>query len=152
MKNLENILAEHSIFKGIDYRYIKFIAACASNVTFAAGDYIFREGDQVNHFYLLRHGRVAIEIYNPAGDPIIVDTITADDVLGWSWLFPPHKTLFDARAIEQIRAIALNATCIRDKCEKDHDFGYVFATRFASIMIKRLQATRFRLCDFYGAK
>jgi CRP/FNR family transcriptional regulator, cyclic AMP receptor protein len=152
MHDLETILANHPIFKGIDDRYIKFIMGCASNVVFNANEYIFREGDEVNHFFLIRHGRVAIETYNPASEPIVIDTIGVDDVLGWSWLFPPHRTFFDARATELVRAIALDATCFRNKCEEDHDFGYVFAMKFASVMVKRLQATRFRLFDIYGAK
>jgi CRP-like cAMP-binding protein len=71
-------------------------------------------------------------------------------VLGWSWLFPPYRWHFDARALELTRAIALDGKCLREKCEEDHDLGYELVKRVAQIIMERLQATRLQLLDVYG--
>jgi len=150
MRTLESVLAEHPFFKGLDPRYLELLAGCASNVRFNAGEFIFHEGEEANRFYLIRHGKVALEIFVPERGPVTIQTIDAGDVLGWSWLFPPYRWHFDARAIELTRAIAFDGQCLRSKCDEDHDLGYELMQRFARIITERLQATRLQLLDVYG--
>ena len=50
-----------------------------------------------------------------------------------------------------IGAIAFDGACLRGKCEADHDLGYELMQRIAQVIIERLQATRLRLLDVYGA-
>ena len=129
---------------------MKFIAGCATNVRFKAEEFLYREGDEANNFFVLREGKVAIEAFSPKRGAITIQTLTADDVLGWSWLFPPYHTHFGARAIEPTRALCLDGKCLRNKCEEDHDLGYELMKRFSEVMIQRLQATRLQLLDIYG--
>ncbi len=152
MQTLEPILAAHPFFQDLDPRHLQLIVGCASNVRFDAGQFIFREGEAANQFYLLRHGTVRLEIFVPERGPLIVQTLGAGDVLGWSWLFPPYRWHFDARAATLVRAIALDGTCLRTKCEDDHDLGYALVKRFAHVMMQRLQATRLQLLDIYGVR
>ncbi|HVR13489.1 MAG TPA: hypothetical protein VMS41_06900, partial [Gaiellaceae bacterium] len=72
------------------------------------------------------------------------------EVLGWSWLFPPHRWHFDARALTAMRATAFDAACLRGKCDQDPKLGYDLMSRFAQVLIERLQWTRLRLLDIYG--
>jgi CRP-like cAMP-binding protein len=50
-------------------------------------------------------------------------------------------------AVADVRAVALDGECLRSKCEKDHDFGYEMLKRLASVMERRLEATRRQLVD-----
>ena len=150
METLEPILAEHSFLKGLESCYIQLIVGCASNVRFSPGQFIFREGEEANHFYIIRHGKVAVEIFTPDRGAIVVQTIGEGEILGWSWLIPPYHWHFDARAVELTRAIALDGKCLRGKCQEDHDLGYELLKRFAHILEQRLQATRLQLLDVYG--
>lgn len=150
METLERILAEHPFFAGLDARYIQLIVGCATNVRFDAGQFIFREGEEANEFYIIRHGKVALEIFVPGRGPVIIQTLGEGEILGWSWLIPPYHWRFDARAVELTRAIALDGRCLRAKCEDDHDLGYELLKRFAHIIEQRLQATRLQLLDVYG--
>jgi CRP/FNR family transcriptional regulator, cyclic AMP receptor protein len=81
---------------------------------------------------------------------MVIQTIEDGDVLGWSWLFPPYRWHFNARTIEETRAIALDGVCLREKGEIDHDFGYELVKRVALIIMERLQATRLQAMDVYG--
>ena len=152
METLERILSEHPFLKGLDKSYIELIVGCASNVRFNAGEFIFREGEEANKFYFIRHGRVALEIFVPERGAITIQTLGEGDVLGWSWLFPPYRWHFDARALELTRAIALDGKCLREKCEENHDLGYELMKRFAHVIEERLQATRIQLLDIYGVR
>jgi CRP-like cAMP-binding protein len=119
---------------------------------FDAGQFVFREGEEANQFYIIRKGKVALEIFSPEKGPIIIDTLGDGEVLGWSWLIPPYHWRFDARAVELTRAIALDGKCLRNKCEEDHDLAYELLKRFAHLMEERLEATRLQLMDIYGGQ
>lgn len=151
MQTIEQELAHHPFFAELDPRYVALIAGCGSNVQFEQDAYIFREGEQANQFYVIRHGRVALETSSPQTQRLTIETIEAGETLGWSWLFAPYRWHFSGRALEPVRAIALDGACLREKCDRDHDFGYVIMQRFASIIVERLQATRLQLLDLYAS-
>jgi CRP/FNR family cyclic AMP-dependent transcriptional regulator len=152
MKGLKALIQDHPFFAGLDDDYLELAAGCASNRHFKAGEYLFHEGDAADRFYLLRSGRVRLEIAAPGRGPVIVETIQSGEVIGWSWLFPPYLWQFDAQATQTVRATAFDGNCLREKCAANHDLGYELAMRSAQILIQRLQATRLQLLDVYGTR
>src|SRR5258708_37859914 len=107
METLERILAEHPFFQGLEADYLQLMVSCASNVRFAAGELIFREGEEANKFYLLREGRIVLDVAAPRHATITIQTLGAGEVLGWPRLIPPYRWRFDARATEPTRVSAL---------------------------------------------
>lgn len=150
METLERIIREHPFFSDLASPYADLITGCASNVRFDAGAYIFREGGEANEFYLIRSGKVALEIFPPHRKPIVLATTAEGEILGWSWLLPPYQWKFNARAMEATRAIALDGKCLRTKCEANHDLGYELLKRFAQVIEQRLESTRLQLLDVYS--
>lgn len=149
-RTLESILAEHDFFKGLAPEYLEFVVGCASNVRFERDEFLFHEGRQAEALYFIREGRVALELFTTQRGPVTLQTLGVGEVVGWSWLIPPYLWRSDARALERTRAIALDGTCLRHKCDEDHDLGYELMKRFAHIMEKRMQAAQMQLLDLYG--
>ena len=152
MEGLENILAEQPFLAGLAPAHRTLLTGCARNHRFDAGGYLFREGDAANEFFLIRHGRVALEITAPGQAPIVFTTLGPGDVVGASWIVPPYRWMFDARAVELVRAVGIDAKCLRGKCDSDHSFGYDMMKRFLPILAQRLQATRLQVLDVYGKR
>jgi CRP/FNR family transcriptional regulator, cyclic AMP receptor protein len=150
METLERIIAEHPFFARLDAQYTTLLTGCASNTRFDSGKYLFKEGQEANEFFLIRQGRVALEILAPQRKPIIVQTLGEGEILGWSWLVPPYLWKFHARAVELTRAIAFDGKCLRTKCEQNHDLGYELLKRLATVIGQRLEATRLQLVDVYA--
>ena len=150
-QGLEQIVSEHPFLADLAAEHCHLVTGCAKNVRFEAGSYILREGEPADEFYLIREGRVALEIHAPGKREIIFQTVGPGEIIGVSWLVPPYRWSYDARAIDQVRAISLDARCLRRKCDTDHDLGYEMMTRFVPILVQRLQATRLQLLDLYGA-
>ncbi|UCH24986.1 MAG: cyclic nucleotide-binding domain-containing protein [Trueperaceae bacterium] len=150
-RDLSRSLAQHAFFRGMDEKHLVFLAGCAKNVLFDQGTFIFREGEKAGVFYLLRYGQVALEVHGPRKGQIRFQSLHEDDVLGWSWLFPPYTWHFDARALSLVRAFAFDGVCVREKCDADHELGYQLMSRFAEVMVGRLQAARLQCLDLYGA-
>jgi CRP-like cAMP-binding protein len=151
METLNRIISEHPYFRGMRDEQLDLIAGCASNVRFKAGEPLFLEGGEANQFFIIREGKVALEVHTGTEHPIVIQTVGSGEVLGWSWLIPPHRWRFDARALEGTRAFALDGACLRRKCEEDHDLGFELLKRFSTTMAERLQATRRQLLDVYHA-
>lgn len=150
MKTILDLLREHPFFAGIDEHYLQLIAGCGDNHVFRAGEYIARENDPADHFYLIRGGRLSIEIFQPSVGAISLQTLHSGDICGWSWLFPPYRWTFDVRAKTTLHAIRLDGLCLRGKCAADTRMGYELMQRFAHIMSERLQAARLQLLDVYS--
>lgn len=147
METLEPILRQHSFFKNLPEKYFEFIVGCASNKIFKAEELILNEGAPADKFYLIRSGHVAIYIDHPR--QITIQTIHEGDILGWSWLVPPYRYRFSAKAIENTRTVALDGKCLREKCEKNSDLGYELLKRLVTVFTDRLEATRLQLLDIY---
>jgi CRP/FNR family transcriptional regulator, cyclic AMP receptor protein len=152
MENLERIIAESPFFAGLDHAYLDLVVGCASNVRFEAGAYVFREGTPADTFYLVREGKIAVEIFVPHRKPIIVATIGEGEIVGWSWLLPPYVWKFHGHAVHNVRAIALDGKCLRTKCEENHDLGYEILKRVVQIVEHRLDEARFQQVDVYAVQ
>jgi len=148
MQSLEPILKQHSFFKNLPQKYIDFIVGCTSNAFFKPEEVILKEEESADKFYLIRSGKVAIYIDKPR--EITVQTIGEGEILGWSWLVPPYRYRFSAKATENTRALALDGKCLREKCEKNSDLGYELLKRIVGVLTERLEATRLQLLDIYN--
>jgi CRP-like cAMP-binding protein len=150
MRTIGQLLPDHPFFSGLDAGALTVLAGCARNVSFAPGEYLFRTGQPADQFFVVRRGRVALEVHSPATGTMVVDTADAGDVVGWSWLVPPYTWLFDARAAEPTGAVSFDGRCLRDKCEEDPRLGYELMKLVSQVMLTRLTAARVRLLDVYG--
>src|SRR6266705_6786276 len=143
-KELDAQVATHPFLIGMSVQHIRLLADCAMRSHFEAGQVIFREGESANRFYLIEHGKVALES-STLGDPIKIEEIGDGDLLGWSWLFPPYAWHFTARALERTMAIFFYGTVLREYSEKDHSLGFELFKRMSAVMLRRLQAARQKL-------
>jgi CRP/FNR family transcriptional regulator, cyclic AMP receptor protein len=149
-KDIEALLAEHPFFTDFPPPYRGLIAGCGKNVRFHADQLVVKDGDPANEFFAIRYGRVSIELHSAGRGSLILQTVEAGEIFGWSWLFPPYRWKFDVRALEDVRAISFDGECLRGKCERDPAMGYDFTKRFAAVFMQRLESARLQLLDLYG--
>lgn len=152
IKGLEDLLAKHPRFKGMPGDFIKAVAGCGRNVVYRKGDYLFHEGDEADEIYMIREGLVSLEMDTPGAGPQTFLTETVGGVIGLTWLIPPFVWGFDARAREDTRAIAFDATCLRTKCEADPSLGFAVLKQFMPVIVERLHDTRVQMLDLYRAR
>jgi CRP/FNR family transcriptional regulator, cyclic AMP receptor protein len=150
MRTIDQLIAETPTFAGLAAEHLELIAGCAWNEHVEAGTRLLREGDPAERFYLIRHGVVALEIEAPGSGPLVIQTLYEGEVVGWSWLFAPHRWAMDGRAVASCSLVAFDGACLRGKCDADHELGYQLMSRFAANVIDRLQTTRLQLLDVYG--
>jgi CRP-like cAMP-binding protein len=148
MESLKQALARHPFFAGLEKRFLPQLAPLASKKTFDDQQMIFHEGWPANELYLICQGRIGIETALFGVGDMVVQSLGAGEVVGWSWLLPPYEYHYSARALEPTEVIALNGKALRDQCELDHNLGYEMMKRFALVIVQRLAATRAQSLQF----
>lgn len=142
------LVAQQPFFKGMDKHLIQLLADSIMEMRFKQGDWLFRQGDPANRFYLILEGKVIIESEVKELGMVPIRTLGPDDNLAWAWLFPPYEMHFSARAIEPVRTIFFYGTRLREKCETNHELGYQLMKRVAEVVVRNLNATQQRLMEF----
>jgi CRP-like cAMP-binding protein len=149
MDNLERYIREHEFFEDLSEAHMDLLLECARQETCEADGLIFSEGEAADHFYVIRNGKVEVDIAAPDGEKLVVQTLSGGDILGWSWLLYPYVWTFDARAVEDTQLLAFDGSALRRKTEADPEFGYDFLVRFVEVMVRRLRSTRVQMLDLH---
>jgi CRP/FNR family transcriptional regulator, cyclic AMP receptor protein len=143
--DIEKQLAAHPFLKGMSPHHYELLALCAMPTEFDAGQIVLREGEPATGFYLIESGTVVLEGKTDDGKTVVIDTISAGEPLGWSWLFPPYLWSFDARATEPCTAICLSGLLLRQHRDDDLTLSQELHKRVSEVMVRRLQAARNKL-------
>jgi len=143
--DIEKRLVAHPFLKGMTRHHIELLALCAVPTRFDPGQTIFNEGGPANGFYLVEAGKVVLEGKTSDGRQVVIDTVSAGEPLGWSWLFPPYLWHLTARATEQCAAICLSCTLLRQHREDDLTLSHELFKRACEVMVRRLQRARGKL-------
>ena len=149
METIQAILTAHPFFADFPPHHVELVAGCAWNVHFDGGRFIFHEGEDADKFYLIREGKVGLHIASERRGPLTLLTLGPGEILGWSWMFPPYRWKFSAKALEPTRAFAIDGMCLRGKAEQDHDLAYELLKRFARVSGSRLETMRLQLVAAY---
>jgi CRP/FNR family cyclic AMP-dependent transcriptional regulator len=146
--DIEDLLRGHPFTRGFWPEHVARLASMAAEVRFADGDLIFHEGDHSSLFYVLLSGNVALEVM-ASGRPVRVATLYAGEVLGWSSVTGENGKQFQARALEEVHALAFDGARLCHACEEDFAFGFYFLKSVLIVTTGRLHAIRSQLLDLY---
>ncbi len=144
-------LGEHAFARGLSAGQLARLAALATSVEIPAGQRIFEEGEHASRLWLIRTGRVVLDLRVPGRHRLIVETLGPGDELGLSWLSPAPQWQFGACAQLPVSAFELPSARLIDLCQTDYELGYQLTRRLLTTAISRLQAARIRMLDLYGA-
>ncbi|MDZ7749696.1 MAG: Crp/Fnr family transcriptional regulator [Halofilum sp. (in: g-proteobacteria)] len=139
---MADVLARQPFFRDLGGEVIDFLAANATERRLKKGEILFEHGQPADRFWLLRSGRVLIEVPAIEGPSLEVQSLGPDEVAGWSWLIPPYKWAFQARADRASEVIEFDGKAVLERCERDPAFGYAVLKRFSALMSERLEAAR----------
>jgi CRP-like cAMP-binding protein len=146
----KKLISEHKLFANLDPRHIQKLAEFSTEREISAGQILFNQGQPATHFYVVIRGVVIVETPAIYGPTLELQELGAGQILGWSWLIPPYRWHFQARAAEDSTLVEFDGTRLLALCEEDTDFGYQLLKRFASLMGERLESARQRMIDAWN--
>ncbi len=140
-------LAGHPFCADLDGGHVRAMAEATSEHELPAGSLLLQRGHAADALALLLDGDVSLEVTEPGDDPIVLETLHGGDPVGWSWLFPPYRWLFDARCLTPVRLLQLDAAHLRGLIDTDPVFGLALTQRIGLLVVQRLQFTRAQLVE-----
>lgn len=138
-------LATHWFLHGMSGDQLAELAKSASVVSFQGGCRLFEDGGNATRFWLIRSGRVALDLDVPGDSPTLIEVLGMGDVLGLSCLLPPFQWVFGAMAVGPVEAFELDARSVLASCASDPELGFELTRRFMGVSAHRLHATRLKL-------
>ena len=140
-------ISSNDFFAGLDAEEIDFLTEHCVERQFAAGQVLFHQGDSAKSFFLIRDGHVALEIPAIEGPSLELQDLGPGRIVGWSWLIPPGRWTFQARAGTAVDLLEFDGEAILARCEADPRFGYNLSKRFSELMSERLRFSRKKMMD-----
>jgi CRP/FNR family cyclic AMP-dependent transcriptional regulator len=140
-------LSAHEFFSELSEDVLNFLGEHSSTCEIKKGHILFRQGENANKFYVVRHGIISIRMPAIMGPALEIQTLGKNQVLGWSWLISPYKWSFQAIAEEDSALLEFDGTAILARCEQEPKFGYELLKKFAMLMSIRLDAARQKMMD-----
>ncbi len=132
----------HPFLKGLPPEHLKTLQEVSMYAQFAPGEVIFHEGEPADRFFLINTGEVELEADQEGESLVSIQKLHAGEVLGWSWLYPPHIWHFHARATRRVTTTVYDGAKLRNLCEQNPAFGYEVMKRISHLVVERLQITR----------
>ena len=146
-QSITEYLSAHEFFSEFSDDSLKFLCECSSTREIKKGQILFLQGEHADKFYVVRSGRISIQMPAIMGPTLEIQTVDEDQVLGWSWLISPYKWNFQTKAEEDSELLQFDGTAILARCEQEPKFGYELLKKFAGLMSVRLNAARQKMMD-----
>ena len=123
-QSITEYLSNHEFFSEFSDDVLKFLCECSSTREIKKGQILFRQGEHADKFYVIRNGRISLQMPAIMGPTLEIQTLDKDQVLGWSWLISPYQWNFQTKAEEDSELLQFDGTAILARCKQEPKFGY----------------------------
>lgn len=133
---------EWELFRGLEPGVRDAILDLGSRQAVAAGEVLFRLGDEAARFFLVEKGRVDLTLplkVDGKSEDVLVEDRVAGQLLGWSGLVPPHRFTLQARAPEDAELLSFPRQDVLDFLAGRPEAGAVVFSNLVRIVGQRLQ-------------
>ena len=147
--NFAELSAKSELLAGLPAKELEFLSSIAAEVNFGAGDTIFEADQPADTFHIVETGKVGLEITSPGRPPMVIQTLGDGELVGVSWLFPPYRWNWTARAITKVATFGFSALRVREECEVDSELNRWVLRAVGEEAVRRLHNTRLQLLNLY---
>lgn len=140
-------LRDSEFFRDLPGEVRSLLAAHAQVRRLNENEVLFHFGEPALRFYLVTEGHMSVEVAAIEGPTLQLQDLGPGMVLGWSWLIPPHRWSFQARASTPVELVEFDGEVVLAECERNPTLGYALLKRFSTLMSERLYQARQRMID-----
>lgn len=126
------------------------LLAMTETFRFAEGSTIFREGDSSLYLYIVKTGRVAVDVHVPSKGRRPIMTVEPGEVFSWSALAEPYVETASARTVEETEVLGIKGESLMSLCRQDTEVGFELYRSLTAVISTRLLATRLQLLDMFA--
>jgi CRP/FNR family cyclic AMP-dependent transcriptional regulator len=106
--------------------------------------YVFRQGDSAEKFYMLSHGKVLLEQRISEKMTVSIESVRPGYSFGWSGMMtggiePYSRYTSDAISTESSELFILKGEDLNNLLDQDHHMGYLIGQRLTRVIARRLR-------------
>ena len=125
-----------SLFQGIAEATRQRILESAREEAYAAGEFLFRLGDPVLHFFILAEGRVRLSLGR--GERLAYVDSHPGDLIGWSTLAEHENYMGSAQCLVPAKVLRIERHRVEEILLQDPVSGMIFYKNLAVLIGRRL--------------
>lgn len=149
------LLRKVSILEGLSDGQLEKIAGLCREEIHVAGTSICKEGEPAEQLYIVREGKVALEMSvrlwpEQKIREMTIETLGPGEPFAVSALTQSSALTMSARALDRSRLIVLDGDDLQRLMDTDHDMGHTISKGLANLVATRLRDTRFKLTELLG--
>ncbi len=144
-------MSDDSFLAAMSPRVQEKLLALGQTFHFKREETIFQEGSPSLYMFIVKTGRVSVDIHIPSKGRRCILTAGTGEVVSWSALVQPCVHHASARALEETELLGLPGDVLGAVCEEDHQIGYELYRALAEIVSTRLTATRLQMLDVFAS-
>ena len=145
----------YPFFGNFPHKNLLQLADMAEEMFVPAGEVVFREGQDIDHIFLIEAGAMGLSIAIPVQgkehslsdqltgeletEEIVISALDRGDVFGWSGLIPPHISTATARALTDCHLLAFDCEELRNAFREDCRFGYIMLLKIGQVIRQRFE-------------
>jgi signal transduction histidine kinase len=150
VSQIKEFLGSSLLFENLTEPELEKLAELGQEEVYEVGETIVREGVEINRLYIVKEGRVVIELTlrlgSGPGRQGVIDVISEGRIFGW-WGRKSYSLLESARCIEKTKVIVLDGLALWTLLEEDNVMGYKVMKRLVGVVSSRLEYTRDTLAN-----
>jgi len=124
------------LFEGIAGETRLRILASAREESYAARDFIFRQGEPARHFFILNEGRIRLTLGQ--GELLAYVASDPNDLIGWSSLVDNETYTASAECLVPVKVLRIAKQRLDEILLEDPTSGMAFFKNLAAIIGRRL--------------
>ncbi|MBI2860745.1 MAG: cyclic nucleotide-binding domain-containing protein [Chloroflexi bacterium] len=140
------VLKNCLVFSGLSDAQLDKVLNLTSEKEFEAGACMFQEGDSADELFVIREGKVALQMTlnhdSGMSRSVSVDIATAGDAIGWSALVMPYVFTLRAVCLQKVKALSINGSSLRWLVDDEPDIGCQVMRGLIKLVASRLEDTR----------
>ena len=126
------------------------LLSLSEHFRFKAGNDIITEGDFSKYLFIIKSGRVAVDMHMPPKGRRTIRTGEAGDMINWSAVVEPHRATASLRAVQETEAFGINGELLIVEAHKDCQLGFELYRALTEVIAGRLSATRLQFVNIYA--
>ena len=131
------------LFAGLSQSQIERIAAITQEQQFQKDQWLFHEGQEAKHLYLVKDGAVELVIKVEDAIEIPIAVIRPDNgSLGVGALIEPYRYSLTGRCLDDSTLFVIARTQLHELMDDDSELRCIIMTNLAKKLLNRLKETR----------